>query len=223
MSTKGKNVLPEIGYLYHYPNLDQPNDKFRLDIFISSVPTEKHFDVQQVYIFIKTPAGTMEKTTVKHPWTYKKTANIYAGVVILEDRNKNKKEAFTFGGDLKIESQASQTICFLTSSAPILEINGTTPMHRFFVEELEILFAKRRAMYPNHSAYEKLLIEADPLKLYLASLKTLIQKFEKFPHKDRKYRQFLHFLYSEKHRLYAVRISLDIAPTLDEIFKTKNN
>jgi hypothetical protein len=63
--------------------------------------------------------------------------------------------------------------------------------------------------------------KADPLKLYLASLKALIQKFEDFPHKDRKYRQFLAFLHSEKHRLYAARISVDLAPSLDDIFQKK--
>ncbi len=219
MNTKEENALPKIGYLYHYPQLDHPTDNFRLDIFVSSVPTEKHFDVQHVHFFIKTPQAAVEKITVVHPWTLQKTARVCAGKVIMEDRYDEKKEAFTFGGDLQIENQAAQTSCILVSTAPILDLGDATPQQIFFADELEILFAERRAMYPNHHAYEMQLSKADPFKLYLASLKALIQKFEEFPHKDRKYRQFLHFLHSEKHRLYAARISVDIAPSLDTIFQ----
>ena len=221
MNTKEENALPKIGYLYHYPQLDHPTDNFRLDIFISSVPTEEHFDVQHVHFFIKTPQETVEKITVLHPWNYKKTAHVCAGKVIMEDRNKEKKEAFTFGGELQIENQVAQTSCVLVSTAPILDLGDATPQQIFFTDELEILFAERRAMYPDHRAYEMQLSKADPLKLYLASLKALIQKFEDFPHKDRKYRQFLAFLHSEKHRLYAARISVDTAPSLDQIFQKK--
>ncbi|MBT3189898.1 MAG: hypothetical protein HN335_12960, partial [Anaerolineae bacterium] len=59
MNTKEENALPKIGYLYHYPQLDHPTDNFRLDIFVSSVPTEQHFDVQHVHFFIKTPQETV--------------------------------------------------------------------------------------------------------------------------------------------------------------------
>ncbi len=222
MDTKTENALPKIGYLYHYPRLDHPTDNFRLDIFISSVPTEQHFDVQRVHSFVKTPEGTIEQLTIAHPWMYKKAACVCAGVVIMEDRNKEKKEAFTFGGELKIETQGAQTICTLTSSAPILDISDATPMQRFFVDELKILFAERRAMYPDHRTYEMQLSKADPLKLYLASLKSLIQKFEKFPHKNSASRQFLAFLYAEKLRLHGAHVFIEVAPTLDDIFQNKN-
>ena len=213
-----KNNLPKIGYFYHYPQLDHKTDKFRLDIFISAEPTEKHFDVKRAYFFIKKEKGIMEKITIRHPWDYKKIERVCAGVIIMEDRNKEKKEAFSFGGDLNIEPQEAQSVCVLTSSAPILNISDATPTQTFFIDELEILFAERRATFANHRIFEAQLSNADPLKLYLASLKTLIQKFEKFPHKDNKHRHFLHFLNEEKHRLYEAHISVDLAPTLDEIF-----
>ena len=216
---KEENVLPKIGYLYHYPRLDHPTDNFQLDIFVSSTPTEEHFDVEHVHFFVKASQERVEKITLLHPWTLQKTAHVCAGKIIMEDRNKEKKEAFTFGGELKIENQTAHTSCVFLSSAPILDLSDATPQQLLFSDELEILFAERRAMYANHREYEVQLGKAEPLKLYLASLKYLIEKFEKFPHKDRKYRQFLHFLHSEKQRLYTMRISLDIAPTLDDIFQ----
>ncbi len=213
-----ENELPEIGYLYHYPRLDRKTENFRLDIFVSSTPTEKHFDVQHAYFFVKKEKGAMEKLIVIHPWTYKKNEQVCAGVVIMEDRNKEKKEAFSFGGELSIETRKAQSICVLTSPAPILNISDATPTQKFFIEELEILFAERRAAFQNHLVFERKFSNADPLHLYLASLKALIQKFEEMPHKDSQYRHFLHFLHEEKYRLYEARISVDLAPTLDEIF-----
>lgn len=220
MKEKAKITLPKIGYLYHYPRLDHPTDNFRLDIFVASLPTELHFDVQHALFFTTMPDETIEKITVTHPWTYKNTAQVCAGVVVMEDRNKEKKEAFTFGGNLKIKTEESQTICTLTSSAPILEINDSTPLKHFFVEELEMLLAEQRATHLDHHDYEKQLGNADPRELYLACLEALRQKFEDFPHKDEKNREFFAFLNAEKRRLYAAGISTDLTPSLDEIFSS---
>jgi hypothetical protein len=213
------NKLPKIGYLYHYPHLDHPGEKFRLDIFISSVPTGEHFDVQHAHFHVKTPEETIEKLTVTHPWTLQTAARVCVGVIVMEDRNKAKKEAFTFGGKLKIENQPEQTFCTLSSNAPILDISDASPTRRFFIDELEILFAERQASFTDHRLYDKKLIQADPLELYLASLKYLIEKFEAFPHKNSTYRQFLTFLHTERHRLHAAQIAIETAPTLDEIFR----
>lgn len=221
MTTQEKVTLPKIGYLYHYPRLDHPKENFRLDIFVSSTVTELHFDVQHASFFAAKKDNKIEQITIKHPWVYEKEAQVCAGVIVMEDRNKEKKEAFTFGGNLKIETQESQTVCTLTSSAPILDIVDTTPLKRVFAEELEIIFAERSATYANHHDYEKDLIAADPRDLYLASLEALLNKFESFTHMDKSQRDFLHFLRTEKNRLYAIGISSALAPSLDEIFPAK--
>ena len=54
--TKDK-TLPEIGYLYFYPRMEHPTEKFRLDVFISATPTEQHFDVLQFHCFVKNQRG----------------------------------------------------------------------------------------------------------------------------------------------------------------------
>ena len=220
MKEQAEIKLPKIGYLYHYPRLDRSTGNFRLDIFVSSVPTEQHFDVQHAHFFIITPEETTERLSISHPWSYKKDAQVCAGVVVMEDRHKEKKEAFTFGGNLTIESYKTHTLCSIVSSAPILELSDSTPLLQFFIEELEIILAERRALYPKLHDYEKQLANADSLTLYLASLEELIEKFEEFPNKDKRYREFLIFLHAEKHRLYEAGISTELAPTLDEIFKT---
>lgn len=216
---KKENQLPKIGYVYHYPRLDHPTEKFRLDIFVADTPTEQHFDVTQVHFFAKTPEGRMKILDVRHPWTLEKSVQVYAGKVVLEDRNHKKKEAFTFGGDLRIQNRDAYTLCSLHSSAPIFDISDSTYLYKLFVDELEILFAERQAMVADHTEYEAILGETDPLSLYLACLKTLLNEFEDFPHKKQIYRQFLFFLHTEKRRLDEVGIHIESAKNLDEIFK----
>jgi hypothetical protein len=218
MANKSEENLPKIGYVYHFPKIDEPTDKFRLDIFISSIPTEKHFDVLNLYIFVKAQNGEIKHETISHPWDDETSVNICAGVVIMEDRKGKKEEAFTFGGKMEIEEQEMQTICILKSAAPILEISAATPMHRLFIEELEILLAKLQAKYPDHNQYDRQLCEADPAELYQACLMELIQKFENFPNKNEKYFQLLMHLHSQEHRLKEAGLFEIPAPSLDKIF-----
>jgi hypothetical protein len=48
MHQNEEHNLPKIGYLYHYPRIDHSTDNFRLDIHITSEPTNQHFDVLRV-------------------------------------------------------------------------------------------------------------------------------------------------------------------------------
>lgn len=216
-----KNTLPKIGYVYYYPKIDEPTDKFRLDIFISSIPTEQHFDVRRVQVFVKTRYGEKDRLIISHPWSYEKEADICAGILIMEDRKGNKEEAFTFGGKLKIVEQDMQTICTVTSSAPILEVSGASPTHNLFIEELEIVLAKRQATFLDNSEFEKLLCEAEPFELYQACLRELTEEFEKFPNKnkDDEYFELLKYLHSQQHRLSALGLISVLPPTLDDIFE----
>ena len=219
MDEKSEKKLPRIGYLYHYPNLDHPTEKFRLDIFVSSTPTEQHFDVLRAHFFVKTSAEGVSRLTVTHPWSYEQSTQVCAGVIIMEDHKGKKEEAFSFGGQLKIEGQKRQTVCNLVSPAPILEINRATPMHGLFIDELEIILAEQHARYSERQKYEKQLCEADPYRLYLACLNELIQKLEGLPHKDENYLQLLAFLYSQEHRLEAAGLLEKPIPTLESIFE----
>ena len=217
MTKESENGLPKIGYLYHYPRLDNPTDKFRLDIFISSIPTEKHFDVLRAHFFVKTKEGIVKRLKITHPWTYEDVTRVCTGVIILEDRNKKEEEAFTFGGQLKIKSEELQTVCTVVSTAPILEISRAIPLHRMLVEEMEILFAERQAKYASHHEYEAKLGNADPLDLYLACLEKLREKFEHFPQMDNEYLRFLRYLHTEEHRLEAAGLFRKPRPELDDI------
>jgi len=208
---------PNIGYLYHYPRLDQPSDNFCLDIYMRSAPTEQHFDVRHSRFFVVTQLNTIERLTVRHPWNFDLAFQVCAGLVEMEDWKGKKEEAFTFGGRLTIDSQEMVTICSLASSAPILEISGATHLHALFIEEIEILLAKRKAAYLSLHEYEAHLIKTNPLMLYRACLEAVIVKFENLPHKDQKYMGLLTNLWMRKHRIEATGLARGPALSLDEI------
>jgi hypothetical protein len=218
MNKVTRSNLPQIGYLYHYPHPDHPTNKFRMDIFIASTPTEHHFDVLRAHFCTKNAQESLTELIVIHPWTYEQSAHVCAGVIMMEDRKGKKEEAFTFGGQLTIAEQESQTVCRLVSTAPILEISGASSLQRFFIEEIEAILAMQRARYAELQTYEKKLCKADPFKLYQACLEELTKKLESFQHKDENYRQLLIYLHSQQHRLAAAGLAEEPILTLEEIF-----
>jgi len=212
------NNLPKIGYLYHYPSLDHPTDKFRLDIYISSIPTEKHFDVLHVITNTESQYGGFERLKVTHPWEFQSSYRVCAGIVIMEDRKDKKNEAFCFGGQLTIKGKESLTECVLVSPAPIIEINETSPMQLLFIVEVEMLLAEYRTEYPDENDFEMHLCAADPFDLYTACLTNLIDKYKYKAHKDDINLQFLSYLHKDEYRLHLAGLLKDPVPSLDEIF-----
>ena len=218
MTQKPGNTLPKIGYLYHYPRFDHPTDNFRLDIHVSSEPTNKHFDVLRAQFPVKAEEGYIRHLKVTHPWKFEKYAQVSAGVVSMEDRMGRKEDAFTFGGKLTIENQEKQEVCVLVSSAPILEMSGVVPLHIQFVEEVEILLAKIQARYSDHQAYEERLIKTEPFALYLACLQSILEKYEVLSHKTENQYRLLIYLHSQLHRLESAGMIREPILHLDDLF-----
>jgi len=218
MDTASDHNLPKIGYLYHYPKLDHPTDKFRLDIFISSEPTEKHFDVLRLSLPVSDQNGVIDNLKVVHPWSHKNTYHVCAGVVVMEDRKGKKEEAFSFGGELKILTEGDQTRCSLVSSAPILEITGAVPINELFIEELEIILAKQRAAHGPDNNFESSLCAVPPQDLCLACVRELQLKLKQSADRTELEFQLLSFLQKEEHRLFSAGLKLRPEVTLDDIF-----
>jgi hypothetical protein len=209
--------LPKIGYLYHYPSVDHPTDKFRLDVYVSSIPTEKHFDVLHAIFNVESEYGGFERLKVTHPWEFQSPYQVCPGKVILEDRKDKKEEAFCFGGQLTINVKENLTECVITSPAPIIEINETRPMQALFVRESEMLLAENRAAIMDRNDFEKHMCAVDPLSLYLACLSELLEKYKIKAKTADTYLEFLNYLHHEEHRFYLTGLLKAPISNLDEI------
>ena len=219
MTQQDVPVGMELGYFFHHRERPNAPGHPQLDVLMRSVPTEKHFDPEQLSLTVASEHRGTEFLRVHHPWSWLEQYRVCAGRVILKDRKDKKVGAFTFGGDLHIESEEMLTTCFLTSPAPILELIGTSSIPVLLAVETEIIFAKRRAEWVHDPAiYDKRLSAADPLILYIACLEAIGDKFERYPSRgDEFIQQFVQFIRVEIKTLHELHEWPLYVPRIDEL------
>jgi hypothetical protein len=184
----------QLGYCFH-PSREAPAiGHSQLDVVIHPTPTGEHFDPES--FACRLAASGSAQLHVTHPWTQETSFRVCAGEIDIEDKRHEHVKAFTFGGELRIDSDARRTLCQLTSPAPLLEHARQTPtLEEHLIEEVVILFAERRAAQDD-DVFDRRLAAADPLQLYQACLAALDEKFEHFPAADDVHRRFKHFLHN---------------------------
>lgn len=208
--------LPKIGYLFHHPDIGHADDKFRLDIYLSSESTEEHFDVLRATFLVRSPRNTVTNLKVLHPWKFEENARVCPGPVIMEDRKGKKEEAFSFGGQLSISLKGATTTCSLVSTAPILHLTGETNIDELFVEEVEILLAQQRAKFADSKSEYDMFCLIDPLELYIACLVGLKKKIHGFKHGDEHYHDLLGYVETQEHRLEAAGLLKETPKTFED-------
>lgn len=213
------------GYYFH-PRKDPRSPGYpQLDITIRDRPTRGYFDTEKVQVSVVGTAGAIEVQTICHPWPWQVKHRVAAGRVIMTGRDEEIVEAFTFGGDLSVESQADRTLCTIQSAAPILEPLSDTSTQ--FVEtipsrlcaEVEALLAQRQAKWAGSPAgFQKRLGAIEPMQLYAACVKTLMERLNQFPsmRMDRA-GAFMRFLRAERDCLAEEGIKLSGTSTLEEL------
>jgi hypothetical protein len=184
----------QLGYTFHPPRESQAIGSSQLDVVIRPAPTGEHFDPESFLCPILADSK-LARLHVIHPWTEEPAYRVGAGEVIIEEARHEQVKAFTFGGALRVDSYSQRTLCQLVSPAPLLEhARQTAGLQEQLIEEVQILFAERRAAQDD-DAFDSRLAAADPLPLYHACLVALNEKFAHFPATDdahRRFKQFLH-------------------------------
>ena len=170
----------ELGFIF-IPFKERESIGFKeLIINIAEIPSGKHFDPVAIDFFAATKDQTaVEEFTVFHPYSNNMKMDIVAGKIDMKDKKGKREEAFSFGGSLHILSQSENTQCRLVSNAPILPLNPrNTPVHNL-LDEIQILMAERKAAWiqEGEEAFEKKLINIDPLQLCVVCLNTILKEF----------------------------------------------
>lgn len=185
---------------------------------LRQAPTHLHFDPEWVRLGVVSIQGRIETLFVGHPWRGPgRRYRAYPGQVTWGDRKDETVKAFTFGGELRIESEETHTTCVLTSPAPIIYLVRGSLVPTTLALEVEILLAERRAAWIHDpGAFERRLVAAAPVALYRACLKALKEKFQNFDleAQNESIRQFVHFLDRETR---TRREAGERAPELDEL------
>ncbi|MEJ2750701.1 MAG: hypothetical protein P8183_22760 [Anaerolineae bacterium] len=210
---------PDLGYYYHPGTANRFPGHPQLDIFLHEVPTQRHFDPEQVH-FEAVGSGRPEGLSISHPWTGLRQFRICAGRIYIDDRKHKRVEAFSFGGTLQITPGHDVTVCHLTSPAPIFDLVDLDSLSTAFVSEAEVLLAERRADWDPQQphTFEQHLATAVPLELYACCLVTLHKKFA--PHLDlydNTYHELVEFAASEMKYLQKTGQWPALVPPLEEI------
>jgi len=207
MDLKQHNDYPVWGFLYHYPNYDQPGGAFQLDVYLTEEPIGLDFNPKTMELTVESSLGGVDEIKLFAPLGEKKSYHVVAGKVKILSHEGMREYALTFGGKLNIEKHEDYIYCELVSPAPIYEITRIIESHRLLVDEIEIILAERKAAWiENEREYEKRLIEADPLELYIAISQKLIEKFRGSAYaKEDRYRRLAKFLQDEVLRLQKMR------------------
>jgi hypothetical protein len=184
-----------LGYYFHPSTEAHAIGAVQLDVVIRPAPTGDHIDPQAVECHVADDDRST-RLHITHPWTQEMTYRVCSGEIDIEGMRHEHVKAFTFGGTLRIDSFSQRTLCQITSPAPLLEHTKlTSSAAEQLIEEVQILFAERRAAQDDDDFARKL-AAVDPLQLYQACLVALNEKFAHFPAADESHRQFKQFLHT---------------------------
>ncbi len=211
--------MENYGYIYHPPVHTGEIGAPRLDIYLRSAPSGLHFDPEIVSFPIVNEHGDPQKLDVYHPWEYDLEYRLTAGRLVMADRRDKHFDAFIFGGDLRISSGVTETLCVVTSPAPILNLAPPLNAADFLATESEILLAERRAYWETQpEEFDRRLATAEPLELFHAILEALRAKFKQFPPTENEIlRQFVHYLNEESRTIHDFHNLSILARPLEEI------
>ncbi|MAT97680.1 MAG: hypothetical protein CL608_11095 [Anaerolineaceae bacterium] len=210
---------PDLGYIFYPPETPHYPGHPRLDVVIPATPTYRHFDPQKVRFQVVLPSSGMSQITIHHPWSFSKAYHVCAGRIFITDRVPKLVEAFSFGGELQILSDAEHTVCALTSPAPIFALFEPHDLSMWITAEVEGLLARQKAHWdPQHPHdFETHLATLDPLLLYASCLQTLQQQAwpAHNPESDGP-----HFVAAEINRLQAKGDWPLVVPHLEQMFSS---
>lgn len=174
----------QAGYLFLPSRYTPPLGHTCLEMCLSDRPGDCLFDARSAVFSLvvdKRPIWT----TVYHRRNGLNHSAFRVGVgfFILRAHDGATVEGFSFGGRLLVEDEGRITHCRLVSPAPILELDlrGET-RNAFLAAETLAQLARRQAEYlPNDALFRARLAEADPFKLFVASLATLERRLREMP------------------------------------------
>lgn len=192
---------PDLGYIFFPSEIPHHPGHPRLDVVLTELPTERHFDPTKVQFQIASSQNRLEHLTIHHPWTAGTKYRVCAGRIFITDRIAKRVEAFSFGGELQIFSDQNRTICALTSPAPIFDLCTAHNLPMWLTAEAEILLAQQKAQGLLHhdAEFDAHLSRVAPLLLYASCLQALQEK--SWPAPDEVYGEGPHFVQAEIKRL----------------------
>lgn len=169
-------------------------------VAIRETPTEQHFDPELIHLRLGDRDNLAKSVTLKLKPAFSRPRHICPGRVVLYDRIDKRVHFFTFGGSLETISAPDETVYFLHSPGPILEITGdlrSIPDQLAF--EIEALLGECQTKWgSNDNGFVCRLAQLDPRQFYLSSLQTILIRYQHHRALRRNHSKFYTALLQEK-------------------------
>jgi hypothetical protein len=210
----------EMGFYFHAATFTTGIGHPQLEINVYSEPTLKHFDPEEVKLWVvEAVTGNTVLTKIKHPYNGPRRLSLGVGRVIIQDRKHKTVEAFVFGGDMFLTDRGDYTHTVIVSSAPIMRLIDRNAIETIVTSEFEALLAQGHATWKGNDAgfYDKL-TQIEPKMLLAAGLIAIQEHLSKMPTTDSHRRV--------KHAVSQIRTTLEnakqwpsVVSTLDDLLK----
>ncbi len=169
-------------------------------VAIRRQPTGKHFDAHRLHLWLRDVDGVVEWRMLDWFTPLETSAHAWPGRLILRDRFDKSVEFFTFGGSLEVISEPGEMVYSLHSPAPILELaDRSETVSNQLAAETESLMSEVRVRWaPDEEEFDRRLAEVDPFQFYLASLQSILLRYEHSQALEQVSREFLDALHRER-------------------------
>lgn len=205
-------------FLLPKPHPDSPSYTGLL-VAIREAPTKAHFDPEMMQLRILDRSGTAPWITLRVKPPFREPRCVCPGKVILCDRINRRVDFFVFGGSLEAVSRPGETVYSLRSPAPILEMTGKLEsIPDQLASETEAMMSELLAQWePEESAFDRRLAHVNPSEFYLASLRSILVRYEQNPRLRVTFHDFYVWLRYEKEWLAKESQWYDASPSLEDL------
>ena len=154
----------------------------RLDVILFAQPTGADDDLISVDFVVAAGQGEVERLSVVHPWPSPGHYRVSADNVVMLTRHQETVEAFTWGGELEISGDDTRTVCSLTSSAPIVDLDDLDSLEDHIATSFDAVLAGWRSQWQREDiTFAAHLATIEPAVLYAVALTEMEQRIHQVP------------------------------------------
>ena len=148
-------------------------------VAIREPPTRKHFDPELIILQLCDKNGAASSSSLKKKFSAQVPQPVCPGQINLYDRKNKRIDFFTFGGTLDAITAPDETIYWLHSSAPILEIvNDPANVADQLAAEVQLMLAVLKAHWDDDLGFAQRLGQLEPFQFYLAALESILMRYQ---------------------------------------------
>ncbi len=162
------------GYYLHPSNYHPSLGYAGLDVYLAASQPDRFFDTEAALFSINTGDKTIQMEILHPVATTPARYQVAFGRFLLLAYNGDVEIGMSFGGLLEIETRDTYTLCHLSSSAPIFDIEESGGLVATLESEIEAELARLRPQWTgSDAAFDSRLASIDALTLFVASLSLL--------------------------------------------------